>query len=90
MMKTIVGILSVLVLVGCSPSDRGKDCCVVEDTKEARGNTYVGKEGDTLAHIAFTELGDQREWPKIFDLNRDKFESVQDLRVGMVLKLPPA
>jgi len=51
----------------------------------ATGRTYTVKAKDTLGHIASATLGSAGRWREIADLNGI---SAEDLRVGMVLKLP--
>jgi nucleoid-associated protein YgaU len=59
--------------------------------RPAAGRTaYVVVEGDTLIKIARDVLKDGTRWREIFELNRDKLESPDVLRVGMELRLPPS
>jgi len=51
--------------------------------------TYVVGRGDSLIKIARNVLKDDTRWKEIYDLNRDKLESPDELRIGMELKLPP-
>lgn len=51
----------------------------------ATTRTYTVKAKDTLGHIASATLGSAGRWREIADLNGI---SAEDLRVGMVLKLP--
>lgn len=50
--------------------------------------TYTVKSGDSLYRIAEKELGNGERFKEIFEANRDKLRSADDIRVGMVLKLP--
>ncbi|TVQ63124.1 MAG: LysM domain-containing protein [Phycisphaerales bacterium] len=57
---------------------------------EARGaRTYTVQRGDTLGRIAQRELGTVRRMREIIDLNRDRIDDADDIRVGMTLRLPP-
>ncbi|MFN3165891.1 MAG: LysM peptidoglycan-binding domain-containing protein [Phycisphaeraceae bacterium] len=61
-------------------------------TREAapgpRGRTYTVKSGDSLSLIANKQLGSTERYKDIFEANRDKLKSADDIRVGMVLVLP--
>ena len=50
---------------------------------------YVVSEGDTLVKIARTVLKNEERWREIFELNRDRLQSPDLIRVGMELRLPP-
>ncbi|HLO40178.1 MAG TPA: LysM peptidoglycan-binding domain-containing protein [Phycisphaerales bacterium] len=50
--------------------------------------SYTVKKGDTLGHIAQRELGTSRRSKEILSLNSGMLKTPEDLRVGMVLKLP--
>lgn len=53
--------------------------------------TYKVKAGDNLTTIAGRVLGDRRRWQEIFDLNKAVIgKHPEDLRIGMVLKMPAA
>jgi len=49
---------------------------------------YRVSEGDTLSDIAQTCLGRSSRWVQIFGLNRDQLKSPNDLKLGMILRLP--
>ena len=51
--------------------------------------TYVVESGDSLIRIARNVLKDAERWREIYELNRDKLKSPDQIRIGMVLKLPP-
>ena len=51
---------------------------------------YQVGERDTLSTIAQRRLGRASRWPEIYELNRDQLTSPSTLKIGMVLKLPPA
>ena len=56
----------------------------------AAADTYEVQSGDTLLTIAQQEYGDQTQWRKIYDANRDVIGSDPDkLKIGMKLKIPP-
>ena len=50
--------------------------------------TYTVRPGDVLSKIAARLLGSGTEYRRIFDLNRDRLDSPDDLRPGMVLRIP--
>lgn len=50
--------------------------------------SYTVRSGDTLGSIARTQLGSSRRWNEILDLNRKTIGQAEDLKIGMVLKLP--
>ena len=49
---------------------------------------YRVAEGDTLSDIAETCLGRSSRWVQIYGLNRDQLKSPNDLKLGMLLRLP--
>jgi nucleoid-associated protein YgaU len=55
---------------------------------EPRGQTYTVKPGDSLTLIADKQLGSMERYKDIFEANRDKLKSADDIQVGMVLVLP--
>ncbi|MEM1354766.1 MAG: LysM peptidoglycan-binding domain-containing protein [Planctomycetota bacterium] len=52
------------------------------------GPRYIVVSGDNLYRIADKTLGDGDRYREIFEINRDQLENADDIRVGMVLKLP--
>ncbi|MDY7107031.1 MAG: LysM peptidoglycan-binding domain-containing protein [Planctomycetota bacterium] len=50
--------------------------------------TYTVREGDSLSEIAQRLLGSSRFYQAIFESNRDVLRSPDDIRAGMVLKIP--
>ena len=62
----------------------------VPDTSTAAGDTYEVASGDTLGSIAEKVYGDQTQWRRIYDANKDAIGSDPDkLSLGMKLKIPP-
>jgi len=59
-----------------------------QKTTPPTGNTYTVQSGDNLYKIATKALGSGERYKEIFEANRDKLSSADDIRVGMVLKLP--
>lgn len=57
-------------------------------TPAARPKTYTVKAGDTLGKIAGEVLGSSKKWEQLLDANSDQIESPEELKVGMVLKVP--
>ena len=57
---------------------------------DAGSTDYEVASGDTLLSIADKTLGDQTQWRRIYDANKDTIGSDPDkLKVGMKLKIPP-
>jgi len=54
----------------------------------ARLASYTVKRGDTLGEISQRVLGTSRRWPEIVTLNSDQIDDADDIRAGMVLKVP--
>lgn len=50
--------------------------------------TYTVKKGDTLGQISARELKSSKRVQEIIDLNSGTLDDADDLRVGMVLKMP--
>lgn len=61
---------------------------VREAIERIESNTYTVKEGDSLSSIAGKLLGDANRYDDIYKANKDKLSSADDIRVGMLLKLP--
>ncbi|MGC1273389.1 MAG: LysM domain-containing protein [Planctomycetaceae bacterium] len=51
---------------------------------------YVVQPGDTLTGLAARFLGSLSRYHEIYELNRDRIAGPDDLRVGMMLRIPPA
>ncbi|MCH7688666.1 MAG: LysM peptidoglycan-binding domain-containing protein [Planctomycetes bacterium] len=49
---------------------------------------YVVGSHDTLSGIAQRHLGRASRWQQIFELNRDRLTSADNLKIGTVLRLP--
>lgn len=77
---------------GASPTPQppqGQDAATRDDSKNAvKTATYTVKSGDTLASIARRKLGSVAKTQDIIDLNRSQLSDPDDLKIGMVLKLP--
>ena len=52
--------------------------------------TYTVQSGDTLSKIAKEYYGDDSQYQRIFEANRDQLSSPNDIQVGQTLKIPPA
>jgi nucleoid-associated protein YgaU len=52
------------------------------------GKTYTVKSGDTLSGIAQQFYGDASKYNKIFEANRDKLTSADQIRPGQELVIP--
>jgi nucleoid-associated protein YgaU len=53
-------------------------------------DTYTVKSGDSLSKIAKVYYGSEKEWPKIFEANRDQIKDANLIEIGQVLKIPKA
>lgn len=51
-------------------------------------STYTVRSGDTLGEIASKTLGSSRRMDEIVRANRDQISDADEIRVGMVLKIP--
>jgi nucleoid-associated protein YgaU len=49
---------------------------------------YRVGEGDNLSTIAQDHLGRSSRWPRIVELNRESLKNPDDMKLGMVLRLP--
>lgn len=54
----------------------------------ARPRTYKVTAGDTLSKIALKTLGAKKRWREVFEANRDRLASPDDVRVGQELVIP--
>jgi nucleoid-associated protein YgaU len=54
----------------------------------AEGRDYTVASGDTLSILAERFYGDASQWRTIFEANRDRMTSQDDLKVGMTLRIP--
>ncbi len=59
-----------------------------EPLAPAGGKTYVVRKGDTLYGLARKFYNDQSRWRDIYNANRDRLSSPNQLRVGMRLVIP--
>lgn len=59
-----------------------------ETTRTAEASTYTVQAGDSLYRIAQRKLGNGERYREIYEANRDKLRSADDVKVGMKLKLP--
>lgn len=59
-------------------------------TTEAAGESYEIQSGDTLGTIAQQFYGDQTQWRRIYDANKDAIGADPDkLKLGTKLTIPP-
>jgi nucleoid-associated protein YgaU len=49
---------------------------------------YTVVAGDTLRRIAQRFYGDESQWPRIFEANRDQISDPDQISVGWVLRIP--
>src|SRR5215207_10448597 len=49
---------------------------------------YAVKAGDTLRSIAQGFYGDENQWPRIFNANRDQINDPDVISVGQILRIP--
>lgn len=76
--------------VASKPEPKAPEPAKTEPTKDANGVvTYTVKAGDTLTGIARAYYGAQGFDEFIFFNNQDVLSSPDELKIGMVLKLPP-
>jgi len=58
------------------------------DSRQKVIRTYRVERGDTLASIAAEICNDASMWKKIYEANRDKLRSPDDIKVGQILVIP--
>jgi nucleoid-associated protein YgaU len=51
---------------------------------------YTVQPGDTLSKIAREFYGDDGQYARIYEANRDKLNDPNDIKVGQELTIPPA
>ncbi|MCZ6697522.1 MAG: LysM peptidoglycan-binding domain-containing protein [Planctomycetota bacterium] len=62
---------------------------IVRDSMtSSRFRWYEIRSGDSLSTIARNELGSERRFAEIFDLNRDRLNNKHELKPGMKIRLP--
>src|ERR687890_60613 len=49
---------------------------------------YIVVVGDTLRSIARGFYGDENQWPRIFNANRDQIDDPNVIHVGWILRIP--
>ncbi|MEG2144348.1 MAG: 5'-nucleotidase C-terminal domain-containing protein, partial [Oscillospiraceae bacterium] len=59
-----------------------------EKPPTVKEKTYTVKMGDTLTKISKSIYGTIEYWDEIYNANRDVLKNSEDIRVGMVLRLP--
>ncbi len=64
----------------------------VEPAPDSSSDTqiHIVREGDTPASISRRYYGDERQWRRILDANRDRIGAEDELEVGTQLRIPPA
>jgi nucleoid-associated protein YgaU len=60
----------------------------VPKTAPSHPKEYTVKAGDVLSKIAAKELGNSNRANEIYELNKDKLDSPDDLKIGQILRLP--
>jgi nucleoid-associated protein YgaU len=67
----------------------GSSSTVPSDSNNSNGGrTYVVVKGDSLSAIAKREYGEAKEWPRIYDANRDIIKDPDLIYPGQTLRLP--
>lgn len=60
----------------------------VANATPAPSNTYTVVAGDTLNSISRKVYGNPARWQEIFEANKDQLSNPNDLKLGMVLRVP--
>ncbi|MCA1645198.1 MAG: LysM peptidoglycan-binding domain-containing protein [Chloroflexi bacterium] len=73
-----------------SPSSSSVSAAPTTAAADATGDSYAVQSGDTLLTIADHFYGDNTQWRRIYDANKDVIGADPDkLKIGMTLKIPP-
>lgn len=70
-----------------APLEQGATLLLPEDASWAPPTVVVEK-GDTLWHIAESQLGDPTRWPEIHEANLDQIADPDQIDVGWALRIP--
>lgn len=73
---------------GADPAPKKAPEKTAPEKPRSSGGTYTVVRGDTLGEIASKQLGTVKRMGEILALNADKIDDADDIRVGMVLKMP--
>lgn len=49
---------------------------------------YEVKQGDSLSKLALQYYGDMKQWPKIFEANKNQISDPNKIKVGLKLIIP--
>ena len=49
---------------------------------------YEVKKGDSLSKIALQYYGDMKQWPKIFEANKNQISDPNKIKIGLKLIIP--
>ncbi|HEX8547903.1 MAG TPA: LysM peptidoglycan-binding domain-containing protein [Cytophagaceae bacterium] len=49
---------------------------------------YEVKKGDSLSKVALQYYGDMKQWPKIFEANKNQISDPNKIKVGLKLIIP--
>lgn len=60
----------------------------VAEKPTSQPTIYRIRQGDTLSVLAEKHLGSSRRYMEIFEANRDKLESPDDIQIGMRIRIP--
>jgi hypothetical protein len=74
---------------GSPEQDQARDVPTGAEPPRREPRIYVVQRGDTLIGIAKRRLGRSTRWRDLFELNRDRLDSPDQLIEGMKLRLPP-
>ena len=73
---------------GLPPGTTAREAAQADWTMPSGQKLYQVRPNDTIWAIAKRTLGDGERWPEILRLNREQLRDVNQLRVGMTLRLP--
>ncbi|MDX1565316.1 MAG: LysM peptidoglycan-binding domain-containing protein, partial [Phycisphaeraceae bacterium] len=79
--------LKVGMVLAIPPRPKSASASASRSSGDSEG-IYTVRSGDTLSAIARKKLGSAKRWPMIYEANRDRLSSPEDIQVGQKLRIP--